>query len=140
MTQLREWYLNGDGTYLRIYWESKEPNIIPKYVTNYVVLKEIACQTFIHQIGYTLNNTKKASWPPFLVVVGAYRFEKVKEFIEFTQNLEKYHFGQEKFKRNDWKCKVINHCAIVKYHWPIINNLSNSPRSYGGPEGSKLLA
>ena len=96
---------------------SEPPSIMPKYVTDYVVLREITWQSFINGIGYALNKNKKASWPPLLVVVGAYRFGKVKEALELTHDLERYHFCQGQFKKNNHKGTVKNHCVVVTYTW-----------------------
>ena len=70
-----------------IHGASKPPRIIPKYVTDYVLLREISWQEFVNGIGHTLNKNKKLSFPPLSVVVGSYRFGKVKEAPKLTQYL-----------------------------------------------------
>jgi hypothetical protein len=76
MTLLRNnenWYLKQDHTYLRIYGVTTPANLLPKYVSNIVVLGEIAYQTILQ--GFDVSLTKdsiKITFVPYNMYIGHY--------------------------------------------------------------------
>ena len=52
---------------------------------------------------------------PFFV--GSYKFSRVKNTVEFIEELEYFHFGEMKFHRNDSKDKVANYCKEPGVHF-----------------------
>ena len=73
----------------------------PKYATHYVVHKEAVRQDFLDSTGSFLFKHKKATYLPIPFRLESYRFSKVKKSNEFIQELEKFHFGEISFHRND---------------------------------------
>ena len=49
--------------------------------------------------------------------LGSYKFTKVKQAAEFIEELEKFHFGEMPYHRNDTQGKVIEHCKEHKVHF-----------------------
>ena len=49
--------------------------------------------------------------------IGGYKFSKVKSAPNFVKNLEKFHFGEKSFHRNDSRGKVVAHCALMKVNF-----------------------
>ena len=96
---------------------------------------------------------KKATFPPFPLCIGGYKFSKVKGAEYFVKELETYHFGELSFARNDSKGKVFEHCVVVKIHFEYTkffnkyeevfnreNNLTNLNKHFSrksGANGSK---
>ena len=95
--KLVDWILTEGGMYLHIYGGSQS------------LYKEIAKKTFIYGIGSSLAKATKASWPPLLLIIGSYRMTQVKEAEELVKELKFFHFGKEKYRRNNNKKKVLSH-------------------------------
>ena len=111
-----DYYLTGNGMYFRMFGGSRTPSLLPKYATDYIVHKEAVRQVFIDGIGSFLFEHKKTSYPPFPFKLGSYKFTKVKQAAEFIEELEKFHFGEMPFQRNDTHEKVAEHCKEHKVH------------------------
>ena len=96
--------------YVRMYSFSRALSLLPKYATDYVVHKEAVRQVFLDGIGSFLFEHKKATYPPIPFRLGSYKFSRVKKADEFVEELEKFHFGEINFHRNDSRNKVAEHC------------------------------
>jgi hypothetical protein len=64
-------YLLEYGTYIRVYGATKVPHLLPKFVSDWLVLQEITYQTVIHGVGTTLYRDKNSIWPPLPLWVGS---------------------------------------------------------------------
>jgi hypothetical protein len=60
----------------------------------------------INGVREILYRDKKDIWPPLPLWIGAYSFTTAKQAQEEVDKFISYHFGEERFKRNDPK-KVI---------------------------------
>jgi len=112
-----DYYLTEDGMYIRMYGCSRAPSLLPKYATDYVVHKEAVRQVFFDGIGSYLFEHKKATYPPIPFRLGSYKFSRVKKDDEFVEELEKFHFGEINFHRNDSQNKVAEHCKEANVHF-----------------------
>ena len=111
-----DYYLTEDGLYFRMFGGSKAPSLLPKYATDYVIHKEAVRQVFLDGIGSFLFEHKKAAYPPFPFKLGSYRFTRVKKADEFVEELERFHFGEMPFHRNDSYSKA-EHCNANNVHF-----------------------
>ena len=68
-------------------------------------------------IGSFLFEHKKATYPPLPFKLGSYKFSRVKNADEFVEELEKFHFGEINFHRNDSRNKVAEHCKEANVHF-----------------------
>ena len=89
-----------------MYGGTKSPLLLPKYATDYIVHKEAARQVFMDGFGNYLFDLKKVVFPSVPFYVGIYKFSKVKGAPEFIKELEKFHFRENSFHRNDSQGKV----------------------------------
>ena len=112
-----DYYLMEDGLYIRMYGFSRAPSLLPKYATDYVVHKEAVRQVFLDGIGSFLFEHKKVTYPPLPFRLGSYKFSKFKKADEFVEELEKFHFGEINFHRNDSRNKVAEHCREANVHF-----------------------
>jgi len=85
---------------------TKAPHILPKYVTDHMVLLEITYQTYVHGVGSSLAQKNKYLWPHLLVTIGAYSFNTFAEAQKTTKTSQSFHFGEERFQRHDQKVVV----------------------------------
>ena len=103
------YYLTKDGLYFKIFGSSREPSLLPKYAIDYIIHKEAVRQVFLDGIGSFLFEHKKAVYPPLPFKLESYRFTRVKKADEFVEELERFHFGEMPFHRNDSRNKVADH-------------------------------
>ena len=117
MADYADYYLTEDGLYFRMFGGSREPSLLPKYTTDYIIHKEDVRQVFLDGIGIFLFEHKKTAYPPFPFKLGSYRFTRVKKADEFVEELERFHFGEMPFHRNDSEGKVVGHCKENNVHF-----------------------
>ena len=87
--------------YLRMYGGTKAPTLLPKYATDYIVHKEAVRHLFLDGYESHLFDLKKDVFPPLPFYIGSYKFSRVNSAPEFIKELEKFHFGEKSFHRND---------------------------------------
>ena len=63
---------------------------------------------------------KKTAYPPLPFKLGSYKFNRVKKEDEFVEELDKFHFGEIPFHRNDSHSKVAE-------HYKETTSISNTP-------------
>ena len=68
-----------------MYGGSKDPSLLPKYVTDYVVHKEATRKVFRNEVGNILYDMKKETFPPLPFYIGSYKFTKFKGASEFVK-------------------------------------------------------
>ena len=56
------YYLTEEGIYIRMYGGSREPSLLPKYATDYVLHKEAIRQVYIDGVGSFLFEHKKTTY------------------------------------------------------------------------------
>lgn len=104
-----------NGTYIRIYGATEAPHMFPKFVPNKLVLQEVAYRTLVNGVGAVLVRDKKLTWPPLPFWLGSYCFKDVKEAQAKVDTLEKFHFGEERFRRH-YPLKIVSsHYQVCKY-------------------------
>ena len=54
--------------------------------------------------------------------LGSYKFTRVKKADEFVEELERFHFGEMPFHRNDSHSKVAEHCKENNVHFEYTNH------------------
>ena len=72
---------------------------------------------FLDGIGSFLFEHKKTAYPPLPFKLGSYRFTRVKQADEFVEELQRFHFGEMPYHRNDSHGKVVEHCKENKVHF-----------------------
>ena len=125
-----DYYLTEDEMYIRMYGYSREPSLLPKYATDYVVHKEAARQVFLDGIGSFLFKHKKETYPPIPFILGSYKSSKVKKDDEFLQELEQFHFGEMNFHTNDSQNKVVEHCKEANVHFEYTNHWDKDEETF----------
>ena len=82
-----------NDTYRRKFGATTSPYLLPNLVIDKLVLQEIAYQTFINGPCAILSIAKKALFPSFLVLIGAYDISNIKDGKEEAYTIEFFHFG-----------------------------------------------
>ena len=66
-----QWY-----TYIRVYGSTVDPHVLPLYVSDKLLAREIAHQIVGKGLTKTLKDNKKSLWPPFPIQCGSFSLEK----------------------------------------------------------------
>lgn len=59
------WYVNEDSTYLKIYETTKASHLLPRFVPDILVLKEVAYQTILHVLNASLIKDENKLCPTY---------------------------------------------------------------------------
>ena len=95
---------------------------------------------FIDGIGNFLFKHKKTAYPPLPFKLGSYKFTKVKQAAEFIEELDKFHFGEMPYRRNDTRGKVIEHCKEHKVHFEYTHHFDKDESVFrNAPNMTKLM-
>ena len=105
-----DYYLTENDMYFWMFGGLRAPSLLPKYTIDYIIHKEAVRQVFLDGIGSFLFEHKKLAYPPLPFKLGSYRFTRVKQADEFVEELERFHFGEMPYHRNDSHGKVADHC------------------------------
>ena len=120
-----DFFLTENRIYLRMFGGSKTPYLLPKYATDYIIHKEAVRQVFIDEVGHFLFSKKKAVYPPLPFKLGSHSFTNVKQAPEFIEELEKFHFGEMTFRRNDTHERMAEHCRKHKVFYEYTHHFDN---------------
>jgi hypothetical protein len=66
MKDVADWYLGKYYTYIRVYGNTRAPHLLPCYVPDKLLIREIAFQTMGTGITSLLLGSSKKLWPTFL--------------------------------------------------------------------------
>jgi hypothetical protein len=69
---IEDWYLGKYYTYIRVYVNSKAPHLLPKYIPDILLIREISYYTMITRITSFLSASYKNLWPTFPIHIGSY--------------------------------------------------------------------
>jgi hypothetical protein len=118
VSEIDDWFVRENETYIRIYGSTKPPPIVPKFVLDKLVLQEVAYHTLVHGFGASISKYKKLAWPPLPFYLGSYNFKNSKEAHAEAEALETFHFREGIFHRYDPQKVVNQHCKLCKRKWP----------------------
>ena len=62
--------------------------------------------------------------------MGSYKFDKFKSSPEFIKELEIFHFGENRFHRNDSQGKVTTHRALLKVNFEYVDYVDKDEEVY----------
>ena len=88
-------------------------------------------QLSLDGFGSHLFDLKKVVFPPLPLYVGSYKFTKVKSAPEFVKELEIFHFGENRFHRNDSQGKVTTHRALLKVNFEYVDYVDKDEKCTG---------
>jgi len=70
LSNIGDWYIEKDFTYIRIYGATAAPHLLPKFVLDRLVLREIAYQTILHGFNAFLVKEKLKSFISYSLYIG----------------------------------------------------------------------
>ena len=77
-----DWYMTSDEVYMRMSSSIKAMHWFPHFVSNTLLLQNIAYQTYMHGVVASLHKENKGLWPHFPLSTGVYKIENFKQAKE----------------------------------------------------------
>lgn len=78
LTTIGRWFGEEKFTYVRIFGSHANPHVLPLYIPDKLLAREIAYQITSEGVTQTLRNKKKQVWPPFPLRCGVYALHDYK--------------------------------------------------------------
>ena len=78
MTSIGSWFGQELFTYVRVYGSITDPHVLPLYVLNKLLAREIACQMVEKGLTKNLKDAKKQLWPAFPIRCSIYSLHEYK--------------------------------------------------------------
>ena len=103
-----------------MYGRSRDPSLLPRYITDFIVHKKAIRKIFLNGVGNFLREMKKLTFPLLPFCIGGYKFSKVKGDDDFVKDLKAFHFGEIFFQRNNSREKVTEYCVTMKIHYEYL--------------------
>jgi hypothetical protein len=72
ISKMGHWYIDEHETYIRVFGDTGEPHLLPIYVPDRLVLREIFYQTILQGYNSTLVKEKKRDFIPYGFHIGFY--------------------------------------------------------------------
>lgn len=72
LSEIRHLFMNEEFIYIRIYGATKALHLLPKIVTDHIILMEFSYQSYYHDTREVLNIKKEQLWPYLAIIVRAY--------------------------------------------------------------------
>jgi hypothetical protein len=69
---IADWFIEENFSYIRVFGCSIPPHVLPKFLPDRLVCREVAYQIVTGRIGIELKTTQKKSWPAFPVQIGKF--------------------------------------------------------------------
>jgi hypothetical protein len=112
--EIGDWFVDEEFSYIRIYGCEGAPHILPRYVPDRLVLREIAYQIVGVGIVASLSKSQKKKWPSFPIPLGIYSLLNAKHALKEVEQMEGIWLAQGNFKKHDPMGLVKKHCNMVK--------------------------
>lgn len=124
LSEIGDWFVTKKFTYIRIYGATKAPHLLPKIVTEHMVLTKIIYQTYCHGMGSVFHRKRSHLWPCFPNTIGDYYVHTFSEAEKLGESIQEYHFGEDRFKIYEPKIVVINYMCSLDIPWPYTHDNS----------------
>ena len=78
LTAIGRWFGEEKFTYVRVFGSQNKPHVLPLYIPDKLLAREVAYQITSEGVTQTLRNKKKHVWPPFPLRCGVYGLHEFK--------------------------------------------------------------
>lgn len=108
-----DWYIEEFYTYIRILGHTSAPHLLPKYVPDRLVLREIAYQTVVEGVTALLSSHSKKTWPKFPIKVGIFTLLNGPHALKEATAIKELCLCTGTLRRHDPKGFIEEHIKIV---------------------------
>lgn len=108
-----DWYIQEFYTYIRILGHTSAPHLLPKYVPDWLVLREIAYQTMVEGVTALLSFHSKKTWPKFPIKVGIFTLLNGRHALKEAAAIKELCLCTGTLRRHDPKGFIEEHIKIV---------------------------
>jgi hypothetical protein len=118
LDNFQEWYNEKYYNYIRMYGATIYPHLLPKFVPNRLVLREITYQTILHGFNASLIKDKLKNFIHYSLLIRNYSIINSTFSIMESQAILEYRFTKGIFKRHDPKGMIGKHVIQLGISWP----------------------
>jgi hypothetical protein len=118
LKEIADWFIEEIFSYIRVYGCSIPPHVLPKFLPDRLVCREVAHQIVKVSIRIELKVAQKKSWLIFLVHIGKFSLQNMGHSKVEAEALEEVKLLNIEYKRNDPYQLVKKHliyCNMKEY-------------------------
>lgn len=78
---LERWFEEESFTYIRVFGSLSHPHVLPIFIPDKFLAREIAYQIVGNGLTKVLKDAKKTTWPYFLISCGIYALENFRHAL-----------------------------------------------------------
>jgi len=78
LTSIESWFGEENFTYIRVFGSITDPHVLPLYIPDKLLAREISYQIVEKGMTRNLKDSKKQVWPPFPLCCGTYTLHDFK--------------------------------------------------------------
>jgi hypothetical protein len=101
LKEIADWFIDENFSYIRVYGCSIPPHVLPKFLPDRLVLREVAHQIVKGGIGIELKASQKKSCPIFPVHIGKFSLQNLVHSKVEAEALEEVKLVNIKHKKHD---------------------------------------
>jgi hypothetical protein len=109
LQEIADWYLEKNYTYIRVYGCNTPPHLLPRYVSDKLLTREVTYQTMEVGIVAALQTANKRSWPNFPIKLGKFTLTNIPHARKEVLALKEMILCIETVKKHDPKNVMYNH-------------------------------
>jgi hypothetical protein len=117
IAKVGHWYLDEHSTYIRVFWATGAPHLLPTHVPDWLVMGEICYPTILQSYNATLVKDKKWAFIPYGFHVGFYLVKDTSQAKQEGLSQLEFRFHTDRFCKHDPKGLVLQQASQVSSCW-----------------------
>jgi hypothetical protein len=116
MKGIVDWYLGKYYSYVRVYGTIGAPHMLPYFILDHLVMREISHQTIRTRVTSFLMRNSKNIWPPFPIHIGNYNILNGKHARKEEKSLQDLCLCLGSAKGHDPHELAVSHVRVVGFN------------------------
>jgi len=122
IAKIGHWYLEERETYIKDFGATGAPHLLPIYVLDRLVLREIFYQTILQGYNATLVKDKKRDFIPYGFHIGLCMVKYITHDKQIGLGQLEFQFQTGRFRKHNPKGLVLQHASQVSSYWPYAHD------------------
>jgi len=114
MKGIEDWYIKKYYTYVKIFKATGTPHMLPKYVLDKLLVREIVYRTIENGVITYLSEKNKRHWPIFPLHIGMFSLQNKRQTKKEDETLIELCLCVGESKSHDPRSVVYEHMRAVK--------------------------
>jgi hypothetical protein len=135
LEKVADWFVEEYFSYIRVFGSQVSPHALPRFVSDKLVLREVAYQIATNSISKELRNNSKKQWPYYPVSIGQCSILDFGHSKVEAKDLEEINLADIELKMHDPLQIISKHCSEVGWkrvihEESIFDNVYKGVQSY----------